>query len=297
MGYIYKIQNIINNKVYIGQTQYTIEKRWKEHCYSAFELNIDYPLYKAMRKYGSDNFIIEIIEEVNNKLLNDKEIYWIGFYHSYAPLGQGYNATRGGEGNSIVNTDLVISMWESGESIATISGILGHDRSTIRKIVQTLPSYNEFEARRRGNNNSWKKTPHDNNDNIDHKFIKSGTPVNQYDLDGNLLNTYYNTREATRQTGVSYKTICAVVNHQQKTAGGFQWKYIDDETPIIKLEKYRKSYPVKQFTLDGDYIATYATVAEASRSTGISSNSIRKICQGKIMQPRKFLWEYDIAKE
>jgi predicted GIY-YIG superfamily endonuclease len=31
MGYIYKISNIINNKLYIGMTRYNIEHRWKEH--------------------------------------------------------------------------------------------------------------------------------------------------------------------------------------------------------------------------------------------------------------------------
>lgn len=44
---IYKITNNINNKCYIGQSR-NIEKRWRDHKYS----NLDYPLYRAFRKYG-----------------------------------------------------------------------------------------------------------------------------------------------------------------------------------------------------------------------------------------------------
>jgi len=54
-----------------------------------------------MRKYGQDNFIVEEVEEVLDDLLNEREVYWINFYHSYAPLGYGYNVTLGGEGNRL----------------------------------------------------------------------------------------------------------------------------------------------------------------------------------------------------
>ena len=56
-AYIYKITNNINNKIYIGKTNLTIEKRFKEHCRDAFrERNEKRPLYAAMRKYGIQKF-------------------------------------------------------------------------------------------------------------------------------------------------------------------------------------------------------------------------------------------------
>ena len=57
-GIIYKITNIINNKVYIGQTVNTIKQRWNKHCHS----NGCRSLYNAILKYGKENFNIEIIE-------------------------------------------------------------------------------------------------------------------------------------------------------------------------------------------------------------------------------------------
>ena len=71
MPYIYKITNNINGKVYIGKTNYTIEKRWKEHCHDYKKLSFQKrPLYRAMAKYGPENFSIEEIENVINMFNN-----------------------------------------------------------------------------------------------------------------------------------------------------------------------------------------------------------------------------------
>ena len=62
---IYKITNLINSKVYIGQSR-NIEERWKEHIEKGNNQNSEeynYPLYQAFRKYGIDNFKFEILEE------------------------------------------------------------------------------------------------------------------------------------------------------------------------------------------------------------------------------------------
>jgi hypothetical protein len=59
-------------------------------------------LYKAFEKYGIENFEFTILEELEyvQDLLNEREKYWISFYHTYVndPCGPGYNLTRGGEG-------------------------------------------------------------------------------------------------------------------------------------------------------------------------------------------------------
>lgn len=94
---IYKITNKINGKCYIGQS-INIKQRWKAHR-SRYQVD-DYPLYRAMRKYGLENFNFEVIEECSQNELNDKEIYWIDFYDS-ANNEKGYNLTIGG--NNIAN--------------------------------------------------------------------------------------------------------------------------------------------------------------------------------------------------
>lgn len=100
---IYKYQNKINNKVYIGQS-INLEQKKLAHKSSAFnEKAVDYnsQLHQAIRKYGLENFDYEVIAEINNEeyskeVLNNLEKYFIKYYNSYE---NGYNATSGGEEN------------------------------------------------------------------------------------------------------------------------------------------------------------------------------------------------------
>lgn len=93
---IYKIVNIINNKVYIGQSV-NILTRWRRHRTDSKNLNNCHPLYIAIRKYGLENFLFEIIEECPKSELNSREKYWIKKYDTF---NSGYNQTRGGTGGT-----------------------------------------------------------------------------------------------------------------------------------------------------------------------------------------------------
>jgi group I intron endonuclease len=85
---IYKITNKVNGFFYIGKTSKSIEQRFKRHFYNHKKGNTY--LYKSMRKYGFDNFIIETLEETPN--LNEREMFWIN------ELSPHYNMTKGGDG-------------------------------------------------------------------------------------------------------------------------------------------------------------------------------------------------------
>ncbi len=89
--WIYKITNIQNNKVYIGQTIRPIEQRFHRHLSDALNNILDTHFARAIRKYGKDNFIIEKIDEAKTQEeLNKKEQYWIKYYNS---VKEGYNET------------------------------------------------------------------------------------------------------------------------------------------------------------------------------------------------------------
>ena len=91
MKYIYKIENLINHKVYIGQTN-NPQRRFSEHRAKGYETNTHKVLYYAFDKYGINNFSFEIIEETD--IPNEREKYWIKFYDSFE---NGYNMTEGGD--------------------------------------------------------------------------------------------------------------------------------------------------------------------------------------------------------
>lgn len=98
-GYIYKFTNLINNKIYIGQTRQKLNNRYKQHL----KAKDNYPIHAAIRKYGIENFsftTIEIIEADSKELLIDElnklEINYIKEYNSLVPFG--YNIEKGGVG-------------------------------------------------------------------------------------------------------------------------------------------------------------------------------------------------------
>lgn len=101
---IYKITNLINQKVYIGQSV-DIEKRWKTHKTHSLDYygeDFNCVFYKAIRKYGLENFSFEVIEECSKEELDEKEKYWIKFYNSFLGFENcnGYNMTLGGNNSS-----------------------------------------------------------------------------------------------------------------------------------------------------------------------------------------------------
>lgn len=91
-GYIYKRENLLNHKIYIGQ-----------HLYISDEIKLD-PYYKgsgkllkeAFKKYGEEVFTYELIDFADDpQTLNDKERYWIEYYDCISP--KGYNILLGGQ--------------------------------------------------------------------------------------------------------------------------------------------------------------------------------------------------------
>lgn len=92
-GYIYKITNLVNNKIYIGKHKYNTRELDPNYISSGVLIN------KAIQKYGIDNFLVELIDTSDSlEGLNIKEIFYIKKFDCYIP--NGYNMTFGGDGNS-----------------------------------------------------------------------------------------------------------------------------------------------------------------------------------------------------
>jgi group I intron endonuclease len=92
--YIYVLQNITNNKIYVGQAK-NLKRRWKSHRDAANKGDTR-PLYNSMRKHGFDNFEMNMIEEFDNlNDCNNAEEFWIQFFQS-RNKEIGYNIAYGG---------------------------------------------------------------------------------------------------------------------------------------------------------------------------------------------------------
>lgn len=211
MGLIYKITNQINNKVYIGQTVGTLSKRWREHCHEAEEGNKNYYLYQAMRKYGIENFNIEVLEECSNEELNIRERYWIKRFDSFGK--NGYNLTVGGDGADTTKHKEIFIMWDDGKSIGEIAKEVKYGRNAIAKILSGYQNYSIEESNRRAHINSGRTM---------------GRAVLQLDKNTEeIINEYESLAAAERATGINHGNISIVCNKKpgHKSAGGYKWKW------------------------------------------------------------------------
>lgn len=136
-GFIYKITNKVNGKIYIGQTIQKIKNRFYQHCAkSTSEEVLKMSIHKAILKYGKHNFTIEVIEEINQEDLNERERHWIQFYNSYE---EGYNETKGGQDGSKpfkkLDEQTIIKQYEEGTSLRQLGKIFKVDKQTIKALL------------------------------------------------------------------------------------------------------------------------------------------------------------------
>lgn len=133
MAYIYCITNQINGKQYIGKTTYSVTKRFQEHCRDSKKARCEKrPLYDAMNKYGTENFIVEQILECDVLELSSYEIMYIDKYDTYH---NGYNATKGGDGSILFDYNKIIEYYQSGMSVKEVSAKMQCCVDTVSKVL------------------------------------------------------------------------------------------------------------------------------------------------------------------
>ena len=266
MGYIYKITNDINDKVYIGKTTVSIEERWRWHlcAQSVKNRRTRSKLYDAMNKYGRDKFHIEAIEECQNADLDERECYWIEKCDS---MRNGYNLTLGGGGFNVIHDDEVLQileLWEQGYTQKEINKITGRCVKAIKRILYDNGVTKE-EIQERANaiyRANYTKT------------------VYVYDMDGNYIAEYPSVNEASEATGVHPSTIGHITNGRDAYSNGYVFRYYkaDKIEPTPYTQNPRK-IEVHQYSLDGKYIASYPSYSAGARAVGLSyGNAIRKSC-------------------
>ena len=154
---IYKVTNLLNNKIYVGQTHKTLEYRKQQHLNTA-KRGKGSRFHEALRKYGFENFKFEILEDNIETIedLNNRERYWISYYNSYM---HGYNSTKGGDDNPMFND---ISFARHSSKVKSIEWRQEHSRimkdivakngfteEHRRKISQKLKGNQHFKGHKR----------------------------------------------------------------------------------------------------------------------------------------------------
>lgn len=216
---IYKIKNLFNGKIYIGQSV-DIEKRWSTH---KAELKHNHHhnihLQSAWNKYGEDNFEFSIIEICNSDQLNQREIYWISEFNS---CENGYNLTSGG-GNTESFSKSVIQFDINGNELSRYLSIA--EAETITGICYSQISECCSNKRKTAGGYIWQYEEGFSGISKWHFDARLFKEICQLTQDGELVNTFPSAAEAKRITGVCDTSIIRCCHGKLKTAGGYTWMF------------------------------------------------------------------------
>lgn len=307
VGYIYIIRNKLDlNKVYIGQTQTNLKQRWSQHKSSARHAkNSKIVFYKAINKYGEDNFYIEELEKVicSSKdllidSLNDLEIYYIALYDSLVP--NGYNLTKGGGNCSIRNNKSVTSYFYDGtidktfESAAEAGRYYKVDSSHILQCCNGRAQSCRTRIWRYKDDsfNKYEIT-------ITKKQLEEGCvrKIDKYSLDGTFIKTYETISDAVRDDEnvklVTPITYCC--NGKYNQAYGYVWREHGTPFDYYKWKKNEKLTPVDVYTLNKEYLDSYKSITEAIKSLNLNLSShshISDCCKGNRLSCNGYIWRY-----
>lgn len=215
MGYIYKITNNINENIQIGQTNISVEERFKAHCYCSFNHRQTkgkdeyyYPIHQAIRKYGVENFSVEILEECSQELLNQREIYWIKFYDSYH---NGYNATLGGDGNSRYDYDEIVNFFlqNNFSILLTCQHFKIYDQVVYSALKSKNIDYKSLTDKKKKNQQTGKKKKI--------KMVETGQIFNSM----SAIDSYFGKK--------AHPNIRRCLNGITEKAYGYHWEEVEDE--------------------------------------------------------------------
>lgn len=216
---IYKITNTITNECYIGASKNVMKRKYyhKSNWKNPKSKEYNFLIYVAMRKYGFENFIFELLEKCEISELNNKERYYIKLYNPT------YNQTPGGRGGHVNKPDklneIIEDLKENELTMKEIAKKYGFCEDTICDINFGKHWRNEeliYPIRK-------------SNPKIISRRIASKAVI-QFDLKGNFIKEWANPLEFGEQ--INAKNLKSISRHiyqtcrgERKTAFGFIWKF------------------------------------------------------------------------
>ena len=237
MGYIYLIENRINSKKYVGQTiQKDIKDRWYSHK-NLKHKTVGKILFNAYNKYGVNNFNYKIICICFDEDTNKYEEEYIKKYDTIYP--NGYNLLPGGNNKKHNEyTKKLISESLKGENNPQFG--IKKSQEQLKKMSERMKGKNNSQFGKKFTEEEIQKRldRYKNKPEIKEKISTSlkyyyrntkkkslnNKKVEQYDLEGNLINIFDSISEAARSVNINVTFLSRTCNKDNYTAAGFKWK-------------------------------------------------------------------------
>lgn len=275
---IYKIENKINNKKYIGLSL-DILNRWKEHKKGLSEnKHHNRHLQRAWNKYGEENIIFEIIELCDKEKLNQREVFYIHYYKTNNRK-YGFNMNTGG--------GLQLGFKHSQKSKNLISKIqIGRKRNP--------------EASRKTSEALKGKIPKNINIFLQ-RNIDISKPILCFDKKAQLINKYKSIQSCSKDLNIPATNIVKCLKNFFKTCGKFVFIYENQYNKEMHTENnikkrfHREETPkngVEVYNLEGIFIKKYNTIIECSKELNIDRHIITDCCLLRRKNYKNFIFKY-----
>lgn len=281
-GYIYKYTSP-SGKSYIGQTVTSLSERAGHNGKNYIGCKY---FYQAIKKYGFNDFIVEILDECLIEELNAKERYYIEMYNTMAP--NGYNIQQGGQSNYHQGRKLIyqysmddghlIRSWD-GQKIA--ADTLNINQQSLNQCLKGLI--------KSAGNYYWsfsvlEKYP------VESKIINSEKIISMCDINNKVVKTFKSIAEAASFVNGERSAIKKCCRGELKTAYGYKWL-----CPEIMAEKKYNNNPIAIYQIDkntNDVIHTFSSISEAARALNVSGTSlIRRALKNEKYTAYGYYWK------
>lgn len=247
-----------NSKVYIGITRCKVKDRWKNG------LGYEYQVFgRAVRKYGWENITHEVLyENLTEDEAKRLEQELIKEFDSKNPE-HGYNRTDGGDGvKGYEYTEEVL------DKMRQHANRMWANPETREKLLKHLKEVSKNNIGRKRSEKSIRTT-------VERLSIK----VDQYDRDGNLIQTFDSLMDAARSVNKDCNSaIVACCKGKKKSYCGFIWKYHGDELTEEELEWINRRdlqrKPIVMCDDEWNEIKRFPGFHDAGRELGINYRSI-----------------------
>jgi group I intron endonuclease len=219
---IYKITNIINNKIYIGKTTKNINIRFNQHIKESKREHSNHYICRSIKKHGKENFIVETLETCNSfEELNSRERFWIRTLNCKAP--NGYNISDGGDGSNghimPLNSRKKLSLDRKGIPLS---------ENHIRSIIEGMKNMSDEKRNNMktcgfGNKNNFYGKHHSEitkNNNKEKHYKK----VAQYDKNGILIKIWNSRTEVSNHFDIPIQRVSECIHGKINNINGFLFK-------------------------------------------------------------------------